>query len=171
MTLPDDSPETGTAIELARSLFLRDDNSYGCAESALVALQELYGFADAADSSAAMALNGGIAYSGGICGAISGAALAVGRLAGRRIADHREAKRVARGLVQQVMADFVAEFGSNQCSELIDYDLMKEHDEFIASGVWRDGCMKQIEFSVARLHQLADPTVWDEMVGALDDER
>ena len=32
------------AIGLARSLFLRDDNHYGCAETTLVALQELYGF-------------------------------------------------------------------------------------------------------------------------------
>ena len=47
MKLSDDSPGTETAIELARSLFLRDDNNYGCAESALVSLQELYGLPDA----------------------------------------------------------------------------------------------------------------------------
>ncbi len=170
MTLPDDIPETGTAIELARGLFLRDDNNYGCAESALVALQELYGLPDPADSSAAMVLNGGVAYSGGICGAISGAALAVGRLAGERIADHRKAKRTARRIIQLVMAEFRDEFGSHNCADLIDYDLTTQHDEFIQSGVWRDSCMKQIEFSVARLHSLADPVVWDEMVRTLDAE-
>ena len=172
MKLSDDSPGTETAIDLARSLFLRDDNNYGCAESALVALQELYGLPDAADSSAAMVLNGGIAYSGGMCGALSGAALAVGKLAGDRIEDHRKAKRTARRLIQLVLAEFESEFGSHNCSDLIDYEISipAEHDAFIESGVWRDGCMKQIEFSVARLHSLGDPAVWDELVRALDEE-
>ena len=171
MTLPDDRPGTEAAIELSRSLFLRDDNNYGCAESALVALQELYGFPDAADSSPAMALNGGVAYSGGICGALSGAAMAVGRLAGERIDDHREAKRTARRIVMLVMAEFKEEFGSQNCGDLIDYEISipSQHDAFIDSGVWRDTCMKQIEFSVARLHGLADPEVWNAVIEALDD--
>jgi C_GCAxxG_C_C family probable redox protein len=170
LSLPADRPGTAAAIELSRLAFLRDDNEYGCAESALVALQELYGFADATDSSAAMALNGGIAYSGGICGAISGAAMAVGRLAGERIEDHREAKRTARRIIKLIMAEFREEFGSHNCGDLIDYEISipSEHDAFIESGVWRDTCMKQIEFSVARLHALADPDVWDEVVGSLD---
>ena len=121
MKLPDDRAGTGTTIELARSLFLREDNEYGCAESAMVARQELYGLPDAEDSSAAMMLNGGVAYSGGMCGAISGAALAVGKLAGERIDDHRKAKRTARRLIQLVMAEFETEFGSHNCSDLIDY--------------------------------------------------
>ena len=66
-----DQGDSDRAIELTRSLFLRDDNHYGCAESSLVALQKLYGLPDADDSSSAMVLNGGIAYSGGVCGAIS----------------------------------------------------------------------------------------------------
>ena len=73
--------------EIARQLFLRDDNHYGCAETSLVALQRAYGLPNADDSSSAMALNGGVAYSGGVCGAISGAAMAVGRLAEQRIGD------------------------------------------------------------------------------------
>ena len=150
------------AIGLARSLFLRDDNHYGCAETTLVALQELYGFADAANSSAAMALNGGVAYSGGICGAISGAAMAIGRLAEERSSDHQEAKRTARLLVQSLIAGFEAEFNGRNCSQLIDFDISipAQHDAFIESGVWRETCMGQIEFAVARLSTLADPDTW-----------
>lgn len=170
MSLAADRPGTEAAIDLSRSLFLRDDNNYGCAESALVALQELYGLPDATDSSAAMALNGGVAYSGGVCGAISGAAMAVGRLAGERIDDHREAKSTARRIIKQVMAEFKEEFGSQNCGDLIDYQISipSQHDAFIESGVWRDACMKQIEFSVGRLHSLAHPAVWDEVVEGLD---
>jgi C_GCAxxG_C_C family probable redox protein len=157
------------ARALARNLFLRDDNYYGCAESTLVALQQLYSLSDATDSSPAMALNGGVAYSGGICGAISGATIAVGRLAEDRISDHQEAKRVARRLIQALMTDFEPEFGGQNCSQLIDFEISipAEHDAFIASGVWRDTCMKQIEFSVTRLSALADLDVWNETVSTL----
>lgn len=118
-----------------------------------------------------MALNGGVAYSGGICGALAGAALAVGRLAEARSADHREAKRTARGLIQSLMMDFESEFGGCNCSQLIDYEISipAQHDAFIESGVWRNTCMRQIEFSVARLRTLADPDVWAVTVRALDE--
>ena len=170
--MPADQPGTEEAVTLARSLFLRDDNHYGCAETALVALQELYDLPDAADSSAAMVLNGGVAYSGGICGALSGAAMAVGRLAGQRIADHREAKRAARRIIRLLMEDFEREFGSSRCADLIDFEISipSEHDAFIESGVWRDTCMRQLEFSVGRLHTLANRNVWDEVVASLDEQ-
>ncbi len=160
---------TNQPLEIARALFLRDDNYYGCAETSLVALQTIYELPESADSSAAMVLNGGVAYSGGICGAISGAAMAVGRLAEGRIADHQEAKRTARKIIQQVMVEFDAEFGSHNCSDLLEYDISTQegHDQFIESGVWRDTCMKQLEFSVGRLAALADPATWDKVVSSL----
>jgi C_GCAxxG_C_C family probable redox protein len=153
----------------AQELFLNDANIYGCAEATLVALQEHYQLPDAGDFSAAMALNGGIAYSGSVCGAITGAAMAVGRLTGRRIADHAEAKRVARQLVQKLMASFVAEQGSVDCRSLTGFDFTKpgEHKAFIQSGIWRDGCMRQIEFAVGLMGRLADPAAWDAEVESL----
>ncbi len=158
-----------TALETARELFLREDNDYGCAEATLVALQQCYGFDDADDSSAAIIFNGGIAYAGGICGAISGAAIAVGRLADKRIPDHAEAKSAARGLIQPLMAEFESEYGGCNCSDLIDYDISipAQHDAFIESGVWRETCMGQIEFSVSWLSRLADPDAWDKTIEAL----
>ena len=125
--------ETG---ERARELFLDDRNTYGCAETTLVVLKEAFGLPDAADSSAALALNGGIAYSGSTCGAVSGAALAVGMLAGRRIPDHRAAKRVARLVTANLLGAFEAEFGTSACRELIGQDLRTEagHRGFIESG-------------------------------------
>jgi C_GCAxxG_C_C family probable redox protein len=170
MSRGSETAASGAAIGAAQKLFLRDDNYYGCAEATLVALQQRYRFDDADDSSAAMALNGGVAYAGGICGAISSAAIAVGRLAAERIPDHQEAKRTARRLIQSLMTDFESEFGGRNCSQLIDYEISipAQHDAFIESGVWRETCMRQIEFSVARFWMLADPDAWDEAVRALD---
>ena len=164
--MSDSSPE-----EIARKLFLRDDNYYGCAETSLVALQKVYGLPDAEDSSSAMVLNGGVAYSGGMCGAISGAAMAVGRLAEQRIEDHKVAKRTARRIVQKVLDEFDERFGSHDCSDLIKLDISTQegHDEFIESGVWRTTCMSQLEFSVGRLAKLADVNEWNRVVASLDD--
>lgn len=169
--MKEDPPSPAEATEIARATFLCDDNYYGCAESALVALQTIFGLENEEDSSAAMALNGGIAYSGGICGAISGAAMALGRLAELRLDEHRRAKRTARRLTQQLIAGFEAEFSSSDCRDLIDYKISipAEHDAFIASNVWRTTCMRQIEFSVSKLAPLADENVWNDQVAILGD--
>lgn len=158
------------ATRRVRELFLDDANTYGCAETTFVVLKEAFGLPGAADSSAAMALNGGIAYSGGTCGAVTGASLAVGMLAGRRIPDHRAAKRVARLVTADLLGAFEAEFGSSACRVLIDHDLRTEagHQAFIESGVWRDQCMRQIEMAVARLAPLRDEAAWDAAVDALE---
>lgn len=150
------------AVRRARELFLDDANTYGCAESALVALQELFRLAEPGDSSSAMPLNGGIAYSGGMCGAITGAALAVGRLAGRCQPDHAQAKQEARRLTLDLMTAFRAEFGSTACRDLVGYDLLApgQHDAFIASGIWRDVCMRQIEFAVEQVTGLVRQAGW-----------
>jgi C_GCAxxG_C_C family probable redox protein len=145
----------------AQALFLTEENTYGCAETALIVLQEHFSLPDPTDSSPAMALNGGVAYSGGPCGAITGAAMAVGHLASRRITDHRDAKGAARRITQRLMRDFTEEFGSTGCRELTGYDMATEHEAFLESGVWKDACMRQISYAVTRLAPLADPARWD----------
>jgi C_GCAxxG_C_C family probable redox protein len=147
----------------ARELFLDDANTYGCAETVFIVLKEAFGLPDAAHSAAAMALNGGLAYSGGPCGAVTGAALAVGLLAAQRIEDHGEAKAAARRIIAVLMDDFASEFGALDCRTLTGVDLRTEagHRAFIERGTWRDGCMRQIEFVAGRLAALVDPDAWD----------
>ncbi len=146
----------------ARELFLDDSNYYGCAETTYVVLAELFSLPDPEDSAPAMPLNGGVAYSGGACGAITGAALAVGRLAARCLPDHFEAKKESRRIIQELMAEFHKEHGAITCSELIHYDLLApgQHDAFLESGIWRDVCMRQIEFAVACTRRLVKEAPW-----------
>ncbi len=148
------------AVDRARQLFLDDRHVFGCAETTFVVLKEAFGLPDPADSSAAMALNGGVAYSGDVCGAISGATLAVGLLAGACVRDHLIAKRVARTTMAATVDAFRARFGAVDCRELIGLDIRTEqgHRAFIESGVWREQCMAQIEFAVRRLATLSDET-------------
>jgi C_GCAxxG_C_C family probable redox protein len=147
---------------IARAYFLDDRNQFGCAETTFIVLKGAYGLDDPMDAAAAMALNGGVAYSGGACGAITGAALAVGMLAERRIDDHRAAKVVARRQVANLIEEFRAEHGSIDCRDLIGFDLSApgEHEAFIAGGAWREKCMRQVEFAVTRMAPLADEDTW-----------
>ena len=131
-------------------LFLREDNMYGCAETAYLALHALLEQDLPVDSSIAMALNGGVAYSGGICGAVSGAAMAVGEFIGRQIPDHSRAKNISRAIIMELMEHFRQEFGSVDCRVLCGYDFLTpgEHDKFIDEGRWKKDCLRQIDFSL-----------------------
>ena len=113
-----------------------------------------------------MALNGGIAYSGSTCGAVTGAAMAVGELAESRLNNHKTAKTVARCIIMRILAAFKDKYGSEKCIDLIELDISKQedHDTFIERGVWRTICMEQIEYVVGELHRLADEDVWNEWV-------
>jgi C_GCAxxG_C_C family probable redox protein len=154
------------AVQLARAYFLGEGHSYGCAETTLIVLQQAYGLPNAMDPSPAMALNGGVAWRGGICGAISGAALAVGRLAAARSAGHQEAKRLARGLIGRMMDGFCAEFGAVNCRLLIGLDIATDegHRQFIDSKLWHTLCMNQIEFVIRELVRLGDERTWNRCV-------
>ena len=150
------------AVTLARSLYLDDRHPYGCAETTLLVLKTAFGLPDPADAGAAMAFNGGVAYSGGVCGVISGAAIAVGLLAERRIADHGTAKRIAREIIAGLMDDFRRKHGAVECRTLIGQDIRtaEQHQAFLESGLWRQTCMGQITFAVDRLVALPDDPVW-----------
>jgi len=113
-----------------------------------------------------MALNGGVAYGGNICGAISGAAMAVGMLAHERIHDHKRAKRAARQMIMRYMDEFQQAYQSVNCIDLIELDIRDEeqHRQFIDSGVWRTACMGQIEFAVRKLTPLYDQAIWAQAV-------
>lgn len=142
----------------ARAHFLAPGNPYGCAESALLVLERRFELEDSTDGAAAMALNGGVAYSGGTCGAITGAAMALGQLAHARIADRAVAKRVARALSAGVVDDMLASDGATDCRTLIGLDLRAPgaHDAFIAGGAWRRGCLRRLERVVEMVAPLGD---------------
>ncbi|MGD0861258.1 MAG: C-GCAxxG-C-C family protein [Candidatus Limnocylindrales bacterium] len=150
------------AAARARTLFLDESNSFGCAETTFMVLKEAFGLPDPLDPSAAMALNGGVAYSGGVCGAISGASLAVGLLAARRFRSHARAKRLAREVIARLMDDFRAEHGAVDCRALVGREIRtpEQHRAFIDSGIWRVACMSQIEFVVRALASLPVREAW-----------
>jgi len=158
-------------VRAVRARFLAAGNPYGCAESTLLALQAHFGLDDPSDGAVAMALNGGVAYSGGTCGAITGAAVALGRLAAERTPDRRRAKRIARELTARVIAEFEAAFGATDCRTLTGVDLRAPggHEAFIAAGAWRVDCFRRLELVIERVAPLADREAWADAAGAAAD--
>ena len=150
------------AAARARRLFLDEWHVYGCAETTLMVLKEAFELPEPADASPAMALNGGVAYSGGVCGAITGAAVAVGMLAERRLGDHALAKRTARPVVARLIEEFERRFGAADCRTLLGREIRtpEQHRAFLNSGVWCSACMGQVSFAVRSLSGLASDPMW-----------
>lgn len=98
-------------------------------------------------------LGGGLGRSGRTCGAITGAALALGV---RDSADPETwARRGAEGCtqLQSLMADFEAAFGDTRCSALTGCDLSTPdgYRAFAAQGVREGRCVGMIEWMCRRL--------------------
>jgi C_GCAxxG_C_C family probable redox protein len=150
---PGDRRAPDEARAAVRELFLDQPERHGCAETVYVVLKRAFALPDPDDASAAMALNGGIAYSGATCGAITGAALALGLEEGRRTPDHAAAKRAARVRTAELLRAFEAEFGATTCRALIGVDISTDegHQAFIDEGAWRVSCLRQLEWVVDRL--------------------
>ncbi len=68
-------------------------------------------------------LGGGMARTGNVCGAVSGAILVIGLKCGKSTEDGDPAREKTYSLVQQFIADFLARNGSIQCRDLLGYDL------------------------------------------------
>ena len=78
--------------------------------------------------------------------------------------------KVAPNMPKASRDAFTDGFGAVDCRELIDYDLRSPggHEAFLASGAWRDGCMRQIEFVVERLAVLAEAAAWEQALSDLE---
>ncbi len=88
-----------------------------CAESVLQALAESRSIKSELIPKIATGLCGGIARTGGICGAVSGSVLALNILAGRSSPAESPDRNVR--LVQALLRDFETKFGSTTCERLI----------------------------------------------------
>jgi C_GCAxxG_C_C family probable redox protein len=106
-------------------------------------------------------LGGGVARSGLTCGALTGAALALGvRDAG---APETWSARDAEGYaqLQQVLSAFRAEFGDTECARLTGCDLSTRegYRTFVRRGVRDTHCVVMIEWICRRLETLFEPAL------------
>lgn len=105
-------------IQRSKDLF---ESRYFCAESVLMAIAESRGVSCELIPRIATGFCSGLARSGGLCGAVGGAILALGLAAGRDSSD--ESVEPVYELVREVLGGFESRFGSTTCLGLTGCDL------------------------------------------------
>jgi C_GCAxxG_C_C family probable redox protein len=96
---------------------------YNCAEAVATAVSRHFGEGESCLPRAATCFGGGMGRQGEVCGALSGALIAVGLRHGRREGDGREAKERAYERGASVVRAFRERFETVLCGELIGVDL------------------------------------------------
>ena len=131
--------------------------SWNCAQSVLGVFCADLGL----DREAAMKLASGFGAGMGkkqeVCGAVSGAVMAVGMKHGQAREDDKAAKEAAYRLSRELMDRFQAEFGSCLCRELLPgLDLASEagHQRYKAEGWSEKVCRPCVRFAVRVLEDI-----------------
>ena len=113
------SPQAKQAVAEADRLH---ELGYNCAETVLGAVNAAMG-SEPAPLRIATGFGGGVGRTGDICGAVTGAVMALGWIKGRTRPDDKETYALVAATVRTLLADFRAEHGTLTCSVLTGYDL------------------------------------------------
>jgi C_GCAxxG_C_C family probable redox protein len=98
-----------------------------CAESVLFAVAQSKGIESNFIPNIATGFCGGIARTCGMCGAVSGAIMAIGLFTGRRSPE--DSRDETYSLVRRLLEMFEAKFGSTNCGQLTGCDLGTEEGQ------------------------------------------
>lgn len=108
-------------VQLSKDYFT---SGFGCAESVLKAIAEAKGIKSDLIPRIASGFCGGIAHTGGMCGALTGGIMALNLIYGRDTAS--QSKDLNYQKVQQLVHAFKSRFVTMNCSELTGCDLSTE---------------------------------------------
>lgn len=130
------------------------ERDYNCAQSVLLTMQEYYGVRRSRlIPKIATAFGGGIGRRGSLCGALTGAIMAIGLKHGT---SNAASKEKAYEIALKFYDQFVRECGSPFCRELIGYDLTnpEELEKLRKSNVREEKCSQFVKKAVEMLIDL-----------------
>lgn len=107
-------------MELAVSRF---SGNFNCAQSVLSALAPTIGWSEDEALKVAAVFGGGVARSGNVCGAVTGALMAIGLKYGSPDGNNKAAKEQTYALGNELMRRFRARHGDVLCSGLMGLDM------------------------------------------------
>ena len=131
--------------ENAGDMFL---SGYNCAQAVVLSFADDLKFSKELAQKMAAGFGGGMGKQQETCGAVTGAIMVLGILKGEEVNNNDELKASAYGAVKELIRDFMAEFKTTQCRELIGCDLntaegsAKFEDDKIMENVCA-GCVKK----------------------------
>lgn len=97
-------------------------SGYNCSQAVFSVFAEEYGLSPGDAMAISRGFGGGIGQRGSVCGAVTGAVMALGIATGRGI-DNAEAKRVVYGNVQEFLRRFEERCKTVVCRDLIGVDI------------------------------------------------
>ena len=106
--------------ERAKDLFL---SGYNCAQSVLLSFADDLKFSKELAQKMAAGFGGGMGKQQETCGAVTGAIMVLGMLKGEEVNNNEELKATTYGAVKDLTRDFVAEYNTTKCRDLIGCDL------------------------------------------------
>jgi C_GCAxxG_C_C family probable redox protein len=106
--------------ETAKDLFL---SGYNCAQSVLLSFADDLKFSKELAQKMAAGFGGGMGKQQETCGAVTGAIMVLGMLKGEEVNNNEELKATTYGAVKDLTRDFVAEYNTTKCRDLIGCDL------------------------------------------------
>jgi C_GCAxxG_C_C family probable redox protein len=104
----------------AAELFL---SGYNCAQSVLLSFADDLKYSKELAQKLAAGFGGGMGKQQETCGAVTGAIMVIGLLKGEEVNNNDELKNDSYGAVKELSRQFVAEFKTTKCGELIGCDL------------------------------------------------
>jgi len=113
-----------TKQENAKQIALeRFAQKFNCAEATLLGIVEAYDLESSCVPRIATGFGAGMGAYGEVCGALSGAVMALGLRFGREDAEDQDKKIALYEKVKKLFAEFEQEFGSIRCLELTECDM------------------------------------------------
>jgi C_GCAxxG_C_C family probable redox protein len=109
-----------TPEQIALELF---EQGFTCGQAVLAAFADRHGLGREAALRVACAFGGGVARSGGTCGAVNGALMAIGLQHGRTTIEDEAARERTYDATRTFLARFREAHGSDVCRELLGFDL------------------------------------------------
>jgi C_GCAxxG_C_C family probable redox protein len=136
----DDSAPTQRAVALFKQ-------GLSCSQAVFSAFCARYGVDETSARKLSCAFGGGMASSGAMCGAVTGAMMVIGLAHGRVVPEDVDAKNRTYALTRKFWDDFRAQHGSLVCREILGIDLGTPDGSKRAqeAGLFKDLCPRLIE--------------------------
>ncbi|GAA5262839.1 C-GCAxxG-C-C family protein [Methanocalculus sp. MC3] len=132
------------------------NNGFTCSSAVFSAFADDLGLTGDLAKKISCGFGAGVSRTGNICGAVSGAILAIGLKYGKAEVGDSAANEKTRALVRQFIDEFIEKNGSINCTGLLGYDLSEqnEYDKARAENLFATKCPEYVKDAAAILERL-----------------
>jgi C_GCAxxG_C_C family probable redox protein len=145
-----------TQEEIIQKATAQFERGYSCSQSVFSAFAPALGVAEEQALQTAAMFGGGIGHTGRLCGALSGALMALGLRYGNTTAGDRAAKERDYTLAQELMQRFQERHGTSECRELLGIDIRDEqqYQQARQQGLFKTRCPLFVGGAAQLLHEM-----------------